>query len=252
MKKRWSMKGGNNMGSEKLSRMAPVLEIRSLKADRLKLAVEILIENIDLDAIDSNDLDLIIQDGYEAGEHFTYFLKTTGELIVQRRKSRTIKINRKRFFDPVRFLDHQGLEIEEQDKRSVAITEIDSSAIALESALEGERVIRGEEHLKRLKQIGHIRLDAMIFQTLWENQNLIPEHWKGTTDNPKNIFFDGTVLKNEHGRYVISMFWDKDKEWRWTYCRLDIGGWKAEDLSAVIKRVEPLRRVERRQRKLIV
>ena len=87
----------------------------------------------------------------------------------------------------------------------------------------------------------------MIFQTLWENQHLIPEHWKGTANDPKHIFFDGTILKNQYGRYVISMYWDKGKKWRWTYCRLDIGGWKAEDLSAVIKRAEPLRRVERRR-----
>ena len=91
--------------------------------------------------IDTNDLDLIIQNGYEAGEHFTYFLKTTGKLIVDRRKSRTIKINRKRLFNPVQFMDHQGLEIEEQDERSVVLEEIDSSTIALESMLQGETVI---------------------------------------------------------------------------------------------------------------
>ena len=240
------------MSSEKLSRIAPVLEIRSLKAGRLKLAMEILEENVDLDAIDPKDLDLIIQDGYEAGECFTYFIKTTGELIVERRMLRTIKINRKNVFSPVQFMDQQGLEIEEQDKRSIVLRIIDSSAIALESMLQGETVITGEEHLKRLKQTGHTRLDAKVFQTLWENQHLIPEHWKGTTDDPKHIFFDGTVLKNQLGRYVISLYWDVDQKWKWTYCRLDIGSWKAEDLSAVIKRAEPLRRVERRQRKLVV
>jgi hypothetical protein len=240
------------MSSEKLSRIAPVLEIRSLLVGRLKLAMEILAENVDLDAIDPKDLDLIIQDGYEAGEYFTFFLKTTGQSIVERRKSRLIKINRRNLFNPAQFMDHQGLEIEEQDKRSIILKEIDSSAITLESMLQGETVIKGEEHLKRLKNMGHTRLDARVFQTLWENQHLIPEHWKGTMDDPKHIFFDGTVLKNQHGRYVISMYWDMDKEWRWTYCRLDIGGWKAEDLSAVIKCAEPLRRVERRQSKRVV
>jgi hypothetical protein len=80
------MKGGKNMSSERFSRTAPVLEIRSLKAGRLKLAMEILAENIDLHEIDTNDLDLIIQNGHETGEHFAYFLKTTGKLIVDRRK----------------------------------------------------------------------------------------------------------------------------------------------------------------------
>jgi hypothetical protein len=240
------------MGSENLNQTAPVFEIRSLKAERLKLTMKALAENVDLAAIEFEDLDLIIQDGYEAGEYFTYFLKTTGQSIVARRKLRTIKINRRKFFNPAQFLDHQGLEIEEQDKASIVLEEIDSSVISLESMLQGETAIKGEEHLKRLKRTGHTRLDARVFQTLWENQHLIPEHWKGTTDSPKHIFFDGTVLKNQYGRYIISMYWDKDREWRWTYCRLDIGGWTAEDLSAVIRRPELMSRVERRQRKRVI
>jgi len=235
------------MSSEQFSRAAPIWEIGSLKANRLQLAMEILTENVDLGQIDTKDLDLIIQDGYEAGEHFTYFLKTTGKSIIDRRKLRTIRINRKRLFNPAQFMDHQGLEIEEEDKRSVEMTEIDPLTINLESMLQGETVITGEEHSMRLKQIGHIRLDAMIFQTFWENQHLIPEHWKGTANDPRHIFFDGTILKNQYGRYVISLYWDEGKKWRWTYCRLDIGGWKAEDLSAVIKRAEPICRVERRR-----
>jgi hypothetical protein len=149
-------------------------------------------------------------------------------------------------------MDHQGLEIEEQDKQSILLEAIDSSDIALESMLQRETVISGEEHLRRLKKLGHTCFDAKVFQTLWENQHLIPEHWKGTAKDPKHIFFDGTVLRNQYGRYVISLYWDKCKKWRWTYCRLDIGGWKAEDLSAVIKRVEPTSCVERCQRKRVM
>lgn len=239
------------MSSEKLNRTAPVLEIRRLKASKLKVTTDILMENVDLDAISPEQLDSIIQNGYEAGEHFTYFVRTTGELIAERRMLRTIKINRDNIFRPAQFLDHEGLEIEEQDKRSIILRTIDSATITLESMLQGEAAITGEEHLKRLKQTGHTRLDAKVFQTLWENQHLIPEYWKGAANDPKHIFFDGTVLKNQHGRYVISMYWDKDDRWKWTYCRLDIGSWKAEDLSAVIKCAGPLRRVERRNRKLV-
>ena len=224
------------------------LDIETLKEDKLGQTLNALVENIDLNTIDPKELDLIIQNGYEAGEHFTKFLRTVGKLIVNRRTSRTIKINRNNLFDPVQFMHHRGLEIEEQDARSIMLEEIDSSAISLESMLQNEKVIRGEEHLKRLKQLGHIRLDARIFQTFWENQHIIPEHWRGTTDDPKHIFFDGTILRNHYGKYVISMYWDVDQKWRWTYCRLDIGGWKAEDLSAVIKYAEPLRRIERRRR----
>lgn len=231
-----------------VSHIRRVLDVETSREDKLGQTLNALVENFDLDAIDPKELDLIIQNSYEAGEHFTNFLRTVGKLIVDKRTSRTIKINRIKLFDPVQFMHHRGLEIEEQDERSVMLEEIDSSAISLESMLQGEKVIRGEEHLMRLKQMGHIRLDARIFQTLWENQHIIPEHWQGTTNDPKHIFFDGTVLKNQYGRYVISMYWDVDQKWSWTYCRLDIGGWKAEDLSAVIKYVEPLRRIERRRR----
>ena len=209
--------------------------IEMLKEDKLEQTLNALVENLDLDAIDLTELDLIIQNSYEAGEHFTHFLKTTGQSIVDRRTSRTIKINRHRLFDPVQFVHDQALEIEEQDERSVMLKEIDPYAIALESMLRDETVISGEEHLKRLNQTGYIRLDARVFQTLWENQRHIPEHWKGAMGTPQYIFFDGTVLSNPLGRYVMCMYWAEDQRWRWTYCRTNVGGWKSEDRSAVLK-----------------
>jgi hypothetical protein len=224
------------------------VSIETLKEDKLEETLNVLLEHLDLDVINLEELDLVIQNGYEVGEHFTNFIRTVGKSVVARRTSRTIKINRRKLFDPVQFMHHRGLEIEEQDERSVMLEEIDSSTVTLESMLQGETAIRGEEHLKRLKQKGHIRLDAEVFQTLWENQHLIPDYWKGTINSPKHIFFDGTVLKNQYGKYVISMYWDVDEKWSWTYCRLDIGGWQAEDLSAVIRCAEPLRRIDRRRR----
>jgi hypothetical protein len=218
-----------------------------LKEEKLEQILNVLVENLDLDKIRPEEMDLLLQNGYEAGEHFTNFLRTTGQLIVARRMSRGIKIDRKQLFDPIQFTYHLSLVIEEQDKRSIVLEEIDSATISLESMLKDELVIGGEEHLERLKQTGHIRLDARVFQTLWENQHLIPEYWQGTPDNPRNIYFDGTVFKYKHRRYVISMYWDVDQKWNWTYCRLDTGGWRAEDLSAVIKHAEPLRRIERRR-----
>ncbi len=225
-------------------RSGTILDMRVLKAGKLEQILNILAANVDLDAIGSKELDSIIQNSNKAGGQFTDFLRNMGKLFgnegsesraIEVVKPRVIRVNRVDLFDPVQFMRHKGLEIEEEDERSVMLEEIDPSAIALESMLRGEIAIRGEEHLKRLKQMGHIRLDARIFQTLWENQELIPEYWKGTTKYNKHIFFDGTVLKNQHGRYVICMYWDSDERWRWTYCRLDLGGWKAEDLSVVLK-----------------
>lgn len=217
--------------------------------DKLEQALNALVENLDIDVIDPKELDLIVENSYEAGEHFTNFLRTVGRTIADRRLSRTIRINRRTPFDPVQFMHHRGLEIEERDERSIMLEEIDTADIALVSMLRDEKAIGGEEHLSRLKKANHIRLDAAIFQTFWENPHLIPEHWQGTPADPKHIFFDGTILKNEYGRYVISLYWDVDQRWSWTYCRLDIGGWRAEDVSAVIKSAEPLRRIERRRRR---
>ncbi len=217
--------------------------------DKLEQALNALVENLDMDIIDPKELDSIVENSYEAGEHFTNFLRTVGRTIVDRRLSRTVRINRRTLFDPVQFMHHRGLEIEERDERSIMLEEIDTADIALVSMLQDEKAIGGEEHLSRLKKAGHIRLDASVFQTLWENQYLIPEYWQGTPDDPKHIFFDGTILKNEYGRYVISLYWDVDQRWSWTYCRLDIGGWRAEDVSAVIRSAEPLQRIERRRRR---
>ncbi len=225
------------MAFEQTHKSASVLDIKILTTNKLKLTMDVLMKNVDMEAISPKELDIIIQHSREAGDHFTHFLKTVGKLIVEEKTAMNIiRINRKILFDPVQFMQHQGLEIEEQDERSIMLEEIDLSKITLESMLKGDLVISGEEHLKRLKKSGYIRLDARIFQTLWENLHLVPDHWRGTEDSPKHIFFDGTILKNEHGRYVISMFWDKNRNWRWTYCRLDIGGWTAEDLSAVLKK----------------
>lgn len=240
-----------NMRSEnRMRQIEAVSNIDALKAGRLEQVIDMLAATVNLDAISNEDLNLIIQNGNEVAEEFTDFLKNIGRLIVEERgpgsvavsegidekkRPADIRINRAELFDPVKFMRQAGLEIEEQDERSVMLEEIDPCAIALESMLRDETVISGEEHLQRLGQTGYIRLDAKVLQTLWENQHLIPEHWKGTTDAPKYIFFDGTVLKNQLGRYVMCMYWAKDEKWRWTYCRVNVGGWRAEDLSAVLK-----------------
>ncbi len=236
------------MGSEKVKDIRPALDIRKSKADKVEQIINILAATVDLDAVDIEGLDLIIQHSNKVGEQFTSFLrameksiidagldKYVNESIDETERPTIIRINRTELFDPAQFAHHKGLEIEEQDERSTKLEEIDFSAIVLESMLQGNAVISGNEHLKRLKETGYIRLDAKIFQTFWENQHLIPEHWKGTKDYANHIFFDGTVLRNQNGKYVICMYWAESKKWKWTYCRLDLGAWNAKDLSAILK-----------------
>jgi hypothetical protein len=236
------------MGSEKVKDIRPALDIQRSKADKIEQIINILAATVDLDAVNLEELNLIIQHSNKAGEQFTSFLRTieksiidesldkdVGESIDEAERPTIIRINRSESFDPVQFIHHKGLEVDEQDERSIMLEEIDPSAIALESMLQGNTIISGNKHLKRLKQTGYVRLDAKIFQTFWENQHLIPEHWKGTRDYANYIFFDGTVLRNENGKYVICMYCAEGKKWKWAYCRLDLGAWNSKDLSAVLK-----------------
>ncbi len=209
---------------------------RVKRDNKVEQTFHALLQNVEIDLLSTEALDLIIENAAAAGKHFTRFLNELGQIMHgELTPAKIIDIERKKLFDPVQFMHHRGLEIAEQDERSVMLEKIDVSKIALVSMLRTDIVITGNEHLKRLKKAGHIRLDARIFQTLWENQELIPESWKGTTDVAKHIFFDGTILKNQFGKYVVGMFWDRDNRWNWTYCRLDLGGWRSEDVSAVLE-----------------
>ncbi len=147
---------------------------------------------------------------------------------------RIITIDRAQPFGPVKFLG-QDWTIDEQDERSLVLAQIDLANVRLKHMLEkGESRIKGEEKLKRLKKAGHIRLDAKVFQTLWENQTLIPESWKEKTNgNTTFIFFDGTVLRRPDGyRCVLYLYWH-DGRWFWHYFWLG-SGWGVDSPSAVL------------------
>lgn len=145
-----------------------------------------------------------------------------------------IKIDRSKPFDPSEFVD-EGWTIDESDERSRARTEVDLARIQLEHMLRAEeKVITGEEMLRRLKANGHIRLDAKVLQTLWEHQEKIPEKWKEKTNGyPTFVFFDGTILRRANGhRFVLYLFWNGG-EWNRGYGWLE-NYWDAGDPSAVL------------------
>ncbi len=142
-----------------------------------------------------------------------------------------LKIDRSSLFEPVSFEDMgSGWFIEEQDKRSLAITSVDLETVSLKTMINlGEKCVHGEEKLRRLTEAGYIRLDARIFQTLWEKQFYIPEMWKSANA----IFFDGTILSNPFGnRCVVYLYWNNGK-WHWLYGWLE-SEWFINDYSACI------------------
>lgn len=164
----------------------------------------------------------------EFGRRFTAFLNNGAQLNLG---PNMLRIDRSKPFDPATFIGN-GWTIhpdEPEDERSLALTEIDLSKIHLVTMLKpSETSIVGEEKLKRLKRAKHIRLDAKILQALWENQDRIPEEWKG-----KYTYFDGTVLRSPGGgRYVLYLCF-REGGWRWSG-RWLVLGWGSGDPSAVL------------------
>lgn len=150
--------------------------------------------------------------------------------------SNLLRVDRSTKFDPTKFPGlGAGWSIEEEDENSLALTEIDLTQVLLEHMLhEGETHIKGEEKLKRLKKTGCIRLDARVFQTLWENQSKIPKSWKELVNgNTKFIYFDGTILRGPGGgHFVLCLCWLAG-EWHWRAYWLGLG-WLRRRPSAVL------------------
>ena len=163
------------------------------------------------------------------------------ELIVaeQARLSNILPIDRSTPFNPENFIG-KGWKIEEEDDRSLNITELDLSKIELVLVLrEGQISVSGEEKLKGLRACGKIRLDAKILQALWEHKELIPAHWKEKIQGYKtNIFFDGTELRSPRGRSCVLCLYFVQGEWNWRFRWLDYG-WGVGDPSAVLAQVSP-------------
>lgn len=123
-----------------------------------------------------------------------------------------LQIDRSKPFDPVGAFG-SGWSILEEDSRSLLLTEIDLSKVSFQTMLKHDELmgIDSEELLKRLKANGSIRLDAGIFQTIYENQELIPRFWRELAEDwiekeSPFIFADGTVLQKSGCSATLYMF----------------------------------------------
>ena len=205
---------------------------KPVSIDQSHAVVQALANNVDWPSLNPDVLQGIIKNPKDAGKQFTQFLKNGGRVIVG--KPTIIPIDRTVSFNPAEFIG-KGWSIAEEDERSLALAEINLDEIGFELMLnQGETSVKGETKLERLKAAGHIRLDAKIFQTLWENQQLIPESWKEKIDGKTcYIFFDGTILLRPVGdRNVLYLYWD-DGRWRWG-CSWLGNDWDASHPSAVL------------------
>lgn len=195
---------------------------KSVSIDQSHSVIQALANNVDWSVLDGDILQQIIEKPKKSGREFTMFLKN-GAKNTTYGISNIINIDRSVPFDPndpeSLFGVDGGRSISAQDRRSIALTKIDLAKVILVSTLEkGEKRIIGEERLKRLKKkADYIRLDAGIFEALWENQTLIPEKWKEKTNGETTeIVFDGTIiLDNVGNRHSLSLGW-YEVGWGWS------------------------------------
>lgn len=187
-------------------------------------AMGALLSNVDFTKVPQETVDWINQHPKDAGVQLTRWLKNRCCLIIDDLK--VIPIDRSKHFNPEKFIG-KGWKIDEEDKQSLVITKLHLIKVEFVDMLtRGDSSVQGEEKLRRLKKAGHIRLDAKMFQTLWDDQSLIPESWKEKINwNTRYIYFDGSVLQDPNGnRYVLCLYWDGG---RWDWCcrclRLNFG-----------------------------
>lgn len=89
--------------------------------------------------------------------------------------------------------------------------------LSLEPSQTALSFMKGYDVQKSLKEQGEQTLNASDLDFLLENQELIPENWKGD-----RVFFWGTTFRDNGGRnYVRILFWDK--EWASGFCPVDRG-----------------------------
>lgn len=171
----------------------------------------------------------------ELGRRFTAFLNNGCQLVIKGPSA--LVIDRTRLFDPAKFIgkgssiwrgsaDSNGLEGEEdQDSRSLALTEIDFSKVAFEHFLkEGESSITGEGKLIRMKADPCIRYDAKVGQALFEEKGQATLRWLYDTYGITWFELAGTVLRGSGGgRYFLYLDRDVGGSWNWDYRWLGCG-----------------------------
>lgn len=140
-----------------------------------------------------------------------------------------LTIDRAKPFDPAKFIgsdwtiwrgpkNGSGLEgEEEQDTRSLKLAEVDFAKVLFTACLkDGESVITGEEKLVRHIVAKHIRLDAKVGQTLFEEKDQATLNWLYATFKIGWFEFPGTVLRFSSGhRCFLGLYRVGSGQWSW-------------------------------------
>lgn len=151
-------------------------------------------------------------------------------------------------FDPAKFTgadykiwrgpkDGNGLEGEEaQDKRSLALSEVDMFSVRFENMLneeDGEGSIKGEEKILRLKMAKFIRLDARLGRDLLAEPGQATLEWLFKERGIAWFDLPGTILRDPRGRRLVLSLYRRDGEWGWDVHWLE-SDWYRSYPSAVL------------------
>lgn len=134
-----------------------------------------------------------------------------------------LNIGAARAFEPKRFLGSRWKSVW-RDERSLTLEVVDFRKVRFETGLRaGERLVDGEEKLKRHKESEDILLGGNVFFALWLDYQINGENsvleWLRKNKDVTLIYFFGLVLQNQHGdRYALYLCWDVGSErWYWHY-----------------------------------
>ena len=120
-----------------------------------------------------------------------------------------------------------GWKVTSQDRRSLKLDSVDLSKVALISASfhifdNNPTFAANSEFLKKMREEhpDWIPLDAAVAFELVKRPEVFPDNWKGNVLGvERQIYFDGTILRNPSGfDYLsVSLSWDKENKavkWR--------------------------------------
>lgn len=182
-----------------------------------------------------NILPELIKDIDRVAKEFIKFLKNGGRVIIELKHlalGTTI--------DPAEFIgggftvwkgpkEGEGLQgDEDRDEREDDLTEVDFTQVDFATCLNsGERSIKGEEKLERMKASGKLRLGGRTFLALWQNYQATKEEsvleWLYRIFGIVWIDFFGLVLRDPNGRrYVLCLCRSDNGHWSWDCRSLDL------------------------------
>jgi len=117
-----------------------------------------------------------------------------------------------------------GWKIEEQDKCSLLLTEIDLNKMSFETCLkEGESWITGEEKLRRHAKAKHVLADAKIGQILFEEKDQKILEYLYKKYGYSHFELPGTILRSPDNRcYTLYLHKSLDR-WDLDYDHFECG-----------------------------